>query len=818
LVNPAGFFVYIIAMSRLPLTALALCLAGSSALAQDAPTGQCTTPDSIVVRGNERVAEATVRGAAGLAAGAELNYRIIQRALKDLYATTEFEDVQIVCEPGVGRAVLAIVVKERPLLAEIAVTGVDRLSGKSVRDKIEIPTGKALDPALVSKAVARIDSLYEANAYYLARIRPETTMVGNDMRLTFRIEEGHRLAISGIRVNGNSRLASGEIVGAMKTRPEGFFWWRRGAFDEDNYAGDLGERIPELYAKRGFIDFQIAKDTVIIDRTLGKGLVELTVDEGARYRVGSFEVIGNKLFSSDQISQFYPFAQGGGPSLTQRVTNLVRRRETTPEGVFDQARWEEATQRIKTAYNNEGYIYSSVRPVVERRIAPDSTRFVDLRWEVDEKSPAIINRIEIIGNDYTTESCIRDQLLIVPGDVFNQDRLIRSYYQISNLGLFEAPLPPPDTRTANEQGDVDIIFNVKEKSTGNVNFGASMGQATGVGGFIGLDQPNLFGQCKRGSLQWQFGRYINDFNLSYSDPRIKQSQISGTVSAYRTLARYNIADLGRSLRTGGSVQFGFRLRWGAPFTMLFLSYGGENVKFGTSGLLGETRSEVGDGFRSTVGLTTSHDTRINMPFATGGGMQSFSAQFNGGPLGGSAAFQRYTAETRAYAPIGQLGGKKPGSQPIVFVLGLTTKAGAVFGNTGPFFFSQEFALGGVQFGEQLRGYDEFSIAPTGFVTGTSTFNAQRQSFGKAYFTTTAEAGMRVNQSLYLNLFYDAGNVYSRARQFDPTRLFRGAGIGVSTITPLGPLGLDYAYGFDALDADGRKAPKWKLHFRLGQLF
>ena len=82
---------------------------------------------------------------------------------------------------------------------------------------------------------------------------------------------------------------------------------------------------------------------------------------------------------------------------------------------------------------------------------------------------------------------------------------------------------------------------MKEKRTGNVNFGASMGQGTGVGGFIGFDQPNLFGLCKRGSLQWQFGQYINDFSLSYTDPFIKESQISGTVSAYHSQTRYSSA-------------------------------------------------------------------------------------------------------------------------------------------------------------------------------------------------------------------------------------------------------------------------------------
>ena len=117
---------------------------------------------------------------------------------------------------------------------------------------------------------------------------------------------------------------------------------------------------------------------------------------------------------------------------------------------------------------------------------------------------------EIFGNDYTQETCIRDQLVILPGQVCNQAALLRSWQSLGNLGFFETPIPPPDTRTANDQGDVAIVFRVKEKRTGNVNFGASMGQGTGVGGFIGLDQPNLFGQCKRGSLQWQFGRYIND--------------------------------------------------------------------------------------------------------------------------------------------------------------------------------------------------------------------------------------------------------------------------------------------------------------------
>ena len=92
------------------------------------------------------------------------------------------------------------------------------------------------------------------------------------------------------------------------------------------------------------------------------------------------------------------------------------------------------------------------------------------------------------------------------------------------------------------------------------------------------------------------------------------------------------------------------------------------------------------------------------------------------------------------------------------------------------------------------------------------------SFGQAFFTTSAELGLRVSQQLYLSSFFDAGNIWLRARDFNPTRLFRGAGFGGALVTPLGPLGLDMAYGFDRVNELGQPAPKWQVHFKFGQFF
>jgi outer membrane protein insertion porin family len=95
-------------------------------------------------------------------------------------------------------------------------------------------------------------------------------MTGDHIKLLVKVDEGRRLAVSGVQVDGNQKMSDKEIVKAMKTRPEGFFWFRKGEFDEDKFAGDLGDRIPALYAKMGFIDFQVLRDTVIVDREHGK--------------------------------------------------------------------------------------------------------------------------------------------------------------------------------------------------------------------------------------------------------------------------------------------------------------------------------------------------------------------------------------------------------------------------------------------------------------------------------------------------------------------------------------------------------------------
>jgi len=806
------------------LCAVVSSVASSQMAAQDAAdiAQRCATPDSIVVTGNKRVSEASIREKFDFKAGEELATPAIDRALKALYAMGQFEPQAHIsrCDLGSipGKVLLIFEVKERPLLADVRVQGVKALSERDVRDRVDLLIGRPVDPAQVQRARTRIDSLYESKGYYLAEITPDSSVTSDGrIALTYTIDEGRRLAIAGIEIKGNTIRAK-TIAGAMKTKPEGFLFWHKGEFDEDRYQSDVGDTIPAMYARLGFLDMRINKDTLIVDRLRGKGLISLEVDEGPQYRLGSFEIGGNRRFSTAELNSFYPF-DDAGPTLSQRVKGILKREPNAPDGMFNQAKWDDAVQKLNTHYRNYGYLYARIAPSVERVLDADSVPTVNMRWEIDERNPAIVNRINISGNDFTSEDCIRRQIFLPPGAPFNYDNLIQSYQSIRNMGFFEQDMPFPEPKPINDQGDVDITFTVKEKRTGSINFGASMGQGNvGFGGFIGVEQPNLFGLCKKGSLNWQYGRFFNDFTATYQDPTLRGGRVSGSLSAYRSQSRIVIGDLGQNIRTGASLRFGFPVPWSLRSTIAF-TYNGESATFLSGTLQGSCTKNC---FRSNIGAEYTYDTRIELPFPTAGSMRSVTVDLSGGPLGGSVSFQRVTAEARGYATLAQFGSNVASSPKLV--VGLKTNTGALFGNAGPFFFQQKFAVGGVQFGQSVRGYEEFSITPFGYDSTTSQFSAGgAQSFGSAFLTFTGELGFRLSDALYLNVFTDAGNNWASARQFNPTRLYRSVGFSGTTKTPLGLLGLDIAHGFDrtAVDPLTRRVvpdPRWKFHFRLGQIF
>jgi len=776
---------------------------GSPAWGQE-PAAPTERPilDSIAVEGNARLTAQQIIGSSGLLRGQPTNYRDIQRAITALFRTGQFDDVAML-QGGdtTGRVVLVIRVKERPVLTRWTVKGVEQLSERSVKERVKLSEGRPLDRAAVERGRAAIDSMYHARGYYSARVKLiETQPAPGQAGIVYDIDEGSRVAISQVQVDGNQHFQDKAVVKHMATRPEGFFWWQKGQYDDDKVQQDIRERLPAWYGSHGYVDFQVLHDSVAVDSSHGKAVLHLSVDEGLAYRIGGFQIIGNRRFSTEDLMSLYPFGSDGGAGQP-----------------FNSSEWNSATENVSTLYSNSGYIYAQVNPEETRRTGPAGEPLIDLKWTIREGQPATINKINIVGNDVTHERVIREAIVLVPGELFNRDRLIQSYRNVSNLGFFQQPMAAPDVKPTDNGVDVDITFRVEEKRTGNINFGASLGQGTGLGGFLGLEEPNLFGRGKRGRLMWQFGKNINDFTLSYTDPAIRETRTSGTLTLFNSRQRFTVGDLGTRRQIGGSLQLGFPL-FGSRYTRVYGSYGLQQIRFtgGSEDLRSQFRCSKCT--RSTVAGTMSRDTRFGLPFATGGALTNVSLEFNGGVLGGTGNYRKLDFEGRYYAPLGSAGGNSQLGGGIQFVLGLTAKSGFIFGDAGPF-FTELYSMGGTQYGIPLRGYEEFSITPNGFDPNAGgSVAAGVSSFGKSYAAFTVEAGARVSQSLYFSTFLDAGNVYRSARQYDPSRLFRGAGFGVAVLSPLGPIGIDLGYGFDRVKPDGTPNPGWKLHFKLGNFF
>src|ERR687895_2041256 len=263
--------------------------------------------DSIVVQGNQRLTPSQIIGSSGIIAHQPINYRDIQRAITALFRTGQFDDV-LVEQRNVGqRLVLVIRVKERPVLDKWAVRGVNRLGEGQVRGRVQLSEGRPLDRNAVEQARAAIDSLYKEQGYYASNVKVlQLPQESGKVRVVFDVNEGERVAISQVVVDSNRRFSDKEVVKHMSTRPEGFWWFQKGEYDDRTVEQDVRERLPNWYADRGLVDFQVTHDSLISDSTGGKAVLHLTVNEGQVYRVGTFDIQGHRRFSTEELRAFYP--------------------------------------------------------------------------------------------------------------------------------------------------------------------------------------------------------------------------------------------------------------------------------------------------------------------------------------------------------------------------------------------------------------------------------------------------------------------------------------------------------------------------------
>ncbi len=736
----------------------------------------------IEVTGNRSVDPALIVNMSGLAVGSELSAGVTQEAIKRIYAMNLFSDIQIEATESEEGVKLTVVVKEYPRVTEVEISGNKKIKKADIEEKINIPAGRVITPMDVKMAVDEIKSLYNEKGYIAAQIQSDLigTETPVEVILKLKIDEGKKVRIKKIYVEGNKAFKASKIKKQMKNKEKRF--WRGGEFDPDQYEEDK-EEIIEFCKKEGYLDAQLVSDSIWYGADKKNLFIRIVLNEGKRYKFGKVSWEGNKLFSSEKLNELVKFKEGD---------------------VYSQKRYEETLGNIYFLYQEEGYLYAQVEDMTTTR-----GNVVNVTYQITEGVAANVHYINIVGNTKTKEKVIRRELSVLPGQRFRRSLLMRSLRDVTYLNYFSKVEPDYEVL---ENGDIDLIIEVEEKPTGQIMFGAGYSARDKLVGNIGLGIPNFRGNGQNVKLNWDFGKTTQTIELSFTEPWFRDSPTSVGFDIYKTNRKWY--DDFTEENKGFGLRLGRRLSWPDNYFRVYWRYRWEQIRYYdfTPTVVYDSLGAPTDTIphyleqvdwprnAATSSFTVVRDSRDLPQFATKGSVLSWNTELAAEFLGGDFSYHKHIFQASYYL-----------TTFWKFVLGSHLKLGVLDGRDkdSPEVYGERFSPGGTDPDGMIRGYSDASIGPTKRGRSVLVYNFELQY-------------PLMEQQMYLLLFADAGNAWLSGKNIRPfafrhtsdQALFRSAGLGVRLVIPgMGVIGFDFGHAFD-----GAERGEWRPHFQFGTTF
>ncbi|HEV8538338.1 MAG TPA: POTRA domain-containing protein, partial [Bacteroidota bacterium] len=405
----------------------------------------------------------------------------VRQAIQRLWALRIFSDVQILIENKVENGVyLLIKVAEYPRFDRAVFEGRDDVDEDDLMKKVSVVKGQILTPDYVIRIVNDIRHLYEEEGHLLATITPSTSVddssKGNSVVLTLKIDEGPSVTIDKVHVTGCTAFSEDDVKDHLDETKEKTWWqfWSHPKFDRKKFDTDK-QSVLKFYRKNGYIDAEVVSDTTWYSADKEKINVSLAVHEGAQYKIRNIVWDGNTIYKSDALGERLQIAPG----------------DVYNEEKFDQNLRGNADQSdVASLYLDNGYLQFRLDPEIvrvpcdsaigalagaESVKAPPTTAAcdsLDIIVHVYERNQFRVRQVDIVGNTKTHDDVIRRELYTRPGDFFSRASIIRSLRQLQQLNYFNPEKLKPEPRMVDEE-NVDLVYEVEEKSSDNVN--ASIG-------------------------------------------------------------------------------------------------------------------------------------------------------------------------------------------------------------------------------------------------------------------------------------------------------------------------------------------------------
>ncbi len=708
---------------------------------------------SIAPEGNERIDSGAILRKISTKPGDYYSPEKLREDLKSVFSMGYFDNVEIEVNDTAGGKEVIFRVQEKPLISSVTFNGTDEISEADVRDAANIQPNTILNPSRLNDAIKRIKALYKSKGYYnttaVAKLSYPTPQSA-DVR--FVIKEGEKMSIAAIKFVGNTAFDDSELEDVIQTSTWNWFsWFTEGGILKMDVLQQDAARLGAFYNNHGFIEARVG--TPQVEEKDGDLYVTFTIEEGPRYRVGTVDVEGDLIESKDKLI-----------SMLKIRKEKFLNRETLRDD----------TMKLTDVYAEHGYAFAEVKPNIDK--AAQGKR-VDITFKVDKGSLVYFNRVEIRGNTRTRDNVIRRDLLVKEGGVFDSKAIRNSTKRLQRLGFFEEVTVTPQP-TMNED-QMNVLVDVKEKSTGQFSIGAGYSSSDKLMFMGEISEDNFLGMGTRLSLSASLSAVTNRFNLSYTDPRIFDSNVSAGVDAFnwtREYTDYTKDSWGGGFRLGHHLWERWRIFYGYTWSDTTLS----DISANASDYI--LKSEDIN-ITSSIRVSLDRDTRNRIFNTSSGSKNVLSVKYAGGILGGDAAFTKIEGSTSWFFPM-----------PFSTVFHVKAAAGQAFENEDdklPVY--ENFYLGGMN---SIRGFKSASISPIDPETG------DKYGGDKMWYSNVEVAfPLLTDAGLHGVVFTDFGNVYAAEDNWDFGEIKKSAGVGVNWMSPMGPLRLVWAYNLDKQDGD-----------------
>lgn len=778
------------------------------------------TVGDIRIEGLQRVSEGTVFNYLPVNIGDDLSPQRIREAVRALYATGFFRDVELRRD---GSS-LIVAVKERPSIESFEIKGNKDIKTEEltkVLRNVGLSAGKTFDRSVLEGIQQELTEQYFSRGKYGVRIdtsvddQPE-----NRVRIKVDIKEGSRARIRQINIVGNTKFKQKDIVDTFELKtPRWNSWYKQNdRYSKESLQGDL-EKLRSFYQDRGYANFQIESAQVSIAPEKEDMYITVSVNEGEVYKVSDVKIAGNTKVPEPELRRFL----------------LVQ-----PGQIFSQKLVAATQELIQNRLGAEGYAFAKVDPVPK---LDDAKQEVGMTFMVDPGKRVYVRHINFAGVNRTNDIVMRRQMRQLEGAWVSNIALERSKQRLQQLPYIEK-VEFEKNRVDGSDDLVDVDWTIKEGPSATLQGGIGYSASSSFILNGSYADSNFMGTGKRVAVELNTGRYQKVYSFSHTNPFTNVDELSRTWSLrYSDVTQFVSASSDFSSKTLSAG-----LEYGYPITEF------QTIRFGTTFQHAELlTNSTGSALQAQTWVQQNGKPYSRSAVSDYGDIyEFFGSKFNAFELTTGWFYQslnRGLFPDRGTRTSVSLSSTIPGSAVEYYVANLdaikyipiwgrftgSARLQVAYGNsfgdsTGlpPY---RQFYAGGP---DTVRGYRESRLGP-------------KDNFGNPYggnLLTTARAEIilpvpqKWQTSARVSLFYDIGNVFSTnddvkffgkggspipvTYKFKYDNLRHSTGLAVQWLAPLGIFRFSYALPLNAVKAPEGSVlysdEKEQFQFSVGQAF